>query len=447
MVGQAPFVGYTVADFAAGPDLEVSVDTSLLETTEEPEWFIAIASERKVAIDAFMVVELRLADVRGALGAAATAPPVSVDDKVALAEAQTKVAVLTAELEKHEGRLKDVDMRAGDAHVRAERLTHQIRDMDEELRRQRDRATKLTKQLDDEKKARTKAEVELGLSRGRTDVPGAKERIEQLAAELSEARSRISDLEEQNTRLSTTGREPDAAITARISELEAALARAEAQRATVARRAEALEEALTDTIRGRDDLAEKNIALEKRAAELTRERETISEALIAEQNALEERLRERGHRIASLERELREGLRVGRELLAALEAREEERPGGTTGGTDGAAPPAPPANGPTEVARAQLDTLAARAARAEADLKAAEWRIAQLEQTLLAEERGYLEPETVELQLEQALLAAQQEIAELRRAAGPEGSHVVRGVIEQSVLLHQVASQSNGHQP
>ena len=30
MVGQAPFVGYTVADFAPGGEPEVSVDTSLL---------------------------------------------------------------------------------------------------------------------------------------------------------------------------------------------------------------------------------------------------------------------------------------------------------------------------------------------------------------------------------------------------------------------------------
>ncbi|UQA62148.1 hypothetical protein [Polyangium aurulentum] len=521
MIGQAPFVGYTVADFAAGANLEVSVDTSLLEATEEPEWFIAIASEKKVAVDSFMVVEMSLADVREALGTGArrALSPASTDDKVALAEALARIAVLTAELEAQQERrredarqaevrgagasaaneriteleaqiakLRDVDARAGDSHVRAERLTHQIRDMEEELRRQRDRATKLAKQLDDEKKARTKAEVELGLARGRAELPGAKERIEQLTAELGEARGRVvelavdleaararaaeleaesgssrtrmGDLQERIAHLEAALKEPDPSIANRVAELEAAVARSEAQRSAAARRVESLEEALADAIRGRDDLVAKNIALEKRCADLTTELDTASSSLTPELDALEARLRERGHRITQLERELREGLRVGKELLEQLQERGfEGAPDGSANGEPGtpepeadpsdqppptaAAPvlPGPVASGPSEVVVAQLDTLASRAARAEADLKAAEWRIAQLEHMLVAEERGYLEPATVELQLEQALMAAQQEIASLRRASGPEGGHVGRGVIEQAVLLHQVANE------
>src|ERR1700679_3953821 len=42
MIGQAPFVGYTVADFAPSGEPEVSVDTSLLASSEEPEHFLAI---------------------------------------------------------------------------------------------------------------------------------------------------------------------------------------------------------------------------------------------------------------------------------------------------------------------------------------------------------------------------------------------------------------------
>jgi hypothetical protein len=529
MIGQAPFVGYTVADFAAGADLEVSVDTSLLETTEEPEWFIAIASEKKVSVDSFVVVELRLADMREALGTSAGARPAlsSADDKVALAEAQARIAMLTVELEAQEERrreearhaevraagstamaervadleaqlakLRDVDTRAGDAHVRAERLTHQIRDMDEELRRQRDRATKLAKQLDDEKKARTKAEVELGLARGRADMPGAKERIEQLTAELGEARGRVvelavdleaarartaelegasgtsnkrmGDLQERIAHLEAALKQPDPTAASRIAELEAAVARAESQRAAAARRIESLEEALAAAIRDRDDLAEKNTALEQRSAELSAERDTAATSLAPEINALEAKLRERGHRITLLERELREGVRIGKELIDEIEARggfTVAEPDGSADGGPGtpepevgpaeppAPPPAPPAlvapapSGPTPAVVAQLDTLALRAARAEADLKASEWRIAQLEHQLVAEERGYREPHTVELQLEQALLSAQQEIASLKRAIGPEGGHVGRGVIEQAVLLHQVATELDGLRP
>src|SRR5262249_36481061 len=46
MAGQAPFVGYTVADFAPDGEPDVSVDTSLIDGSEEPELFIAIASDR-----------------------------------------------------------------------------------------------------------------------------------------------------------------------------------------------------------------------------------------------------------------------------------------------------------------------------------------------------------------------------------------------------------------
>ena len=46
-----------------------------------------------------------------------------------------------------------------------------------------------------ERKGRTKAEVELGLSRGPKDVPGTKERIEQLTQEAAMVRSRAMELE------------------------------------------------------------------------------------------------------------------------------------------------------------------------------------------------------------------------------------------------------------
>ena len=212
MLGQAPFVGYTLADFGASGELEVSVDTSLLDVTEEPEIFIAVASERKVSLDPFVVVELALADVRKATGTSdSVVDTAAVEERAkevaargareaeqrAALEEQTARAAQSAarvvELEEKIEKLRDVESRAGDTHVRAERLTHQIRDLEEELRRQRDRATKLAKQLDDEKKARTKAEVELGLSRGPKDVPGAKERIEQLMVEAAAVRSRAME--------------------------------------------------------------------------------------------------------------------------------------------------------------------------------------------------------------------------------------------------------------
>jgi hypothetical protein len=122
-------------------------------------------------------------------------------------------------------------------------------------------------------------------------------------------------------------------------------------------------------------------------------------------------------------------------IIAALESRGEAFAKALEAMTDGAAPELP------DTVTVQLDGLAARAARAEADLEAARWRISQLEQAGIGFDREDVEPTAIAVELEQALLASQQELATLRRAVGPEGEHVAAGVVEQSVLLHQVANQ------
>ncbi len=507
MLGQAPFVGYTLADFGASGELEVSVDTSLLETTEEPEIFIAIASERKLSLDPFVVVELGLGDVRKSLGpttavvdpavqaaqaeaaakeAAERAAERAARDeahRVALEEQKAraeKAEARAADLEQKLEKLREVEARAGDTHVRAERLTHQIRDLEEELFKQRERGTKLAKQLDDEKKARTKAEVELGLSRGPKDAPGAKERIEQLTQEVGSVRSRAMELEGElaaaeigindlvsdradlrervedlERRLAEAKSKPNPAFLDKLQQVEKDLAKVREEKQAVEKNFEAS----AATKQERDRLAETNADLEKRVSEFGAERE----ALVADMEALEGRLRERGQRIATLEAELREGLRVGKELLGELEEARTQAAStnssggpGTSSASNGSGSQTPPGrvSSPMHAAAVveapeipnsvsmQLDALAARAARAEADLETARWRITQLEHAGIGFDREDIEPTAIAVELEQALLASQQELATLRRTAGPEGSHVPAGVIEQAVLLHQVASQT-----
>jgi len=206
MLGQAPFVGYTVADFAPDGDPEVTVDTSLVSNAEQPEWFVAIASERRIQLDPYVVVGLPMVDVADATAPITEEPSTPrraahSEDRAALAEAQTRLIAVTAELEKLReqrrtsrgtarvdlspsetqslrlaelerqqeaagGQLKAAEGRAGDEHVRAERLSHEATDLKTELSQQRDRATRLTKLLDEERKARTKADLELGMLRG-----------------------------------------------------------------------------------------------------------------------------------------------------------------------------------------------------------------------------------------------------------------------------------------
>ncbi|XXT17634.1 hypothetical protein WME94_46130 [Sorangium sp. So ce429] len=502
MIGQAPFVGYTVAEFAPKGEPEVSVDTSILDSSEEPEWFIAVAGERLPRLDAFAVIELPFAGfpvasvgpspealseaegraerLGGELAELRTRHQRDREDAGVRAESAVataaRLAEVEAELEARAARLREVEARAGDTHVRAERLAHQIRDMEEELRSQRDRATRLTKQLDDEKRVRTKVELELGMIRNRPEIAGARDRLDAAIAELDVARARVAELEARPAVAA-----PDPALAARVEELEAAaagtrreLSKAAADRDAARRRAQESERALEEAQRARreataklDELARERDRLEERASRLDRENRALEEqrsaldarrllleariveleqsvtaleqraaelekrdageAAAAEIASLEEALRDRGHVIASLKAQLRESERVGKELVDELgtvfEASAGERGGSgqATGGGPGGAPSG--SGGPGDAAEAlrqQLDALARSAASSEADLRAASWKIAQLERELGEARDTAASPAALHDELEQALVAAQAEIAALRRAAERE---------------------------
>ncbi len=488
MVGQSPFVGYAVADFAQeDEEPEVSVDTSLLEASEEPEWFLAIASERNVALDPFAVVEVPFAALAPSEIEPATAPRGTLAGRPdpRLAEAESRLAMATAELEQMKqrqraeardlearssataamsarlveleaevasktARLRDVEGKVGDDHVRAERLTHDLREMEEELRRQRDRATRLSKQLDDEKKARTKADVELGMIRQKPELSGAKDRLDALAAELDASRARVAELDAARAAAEAERRRPDPALTARVAELEAAMRDAQhevadlaAQRDGAHARVGELEQALAGAERERDELMVQYGSVERRWMALANEREqAASEALSAEVAALEATLRERGATVAKLTADLRESERIAKELLLDL----EELRGGNGAAAGPAGAPAGGSHDETASLEERLDALAQGAARAEADLQAASWKIAELERRLAEAELGRAggAGEVVHRELEQALVAAHQELASLRRALAAESALAAepgRGVVEQSVLLEQVAGQ------
>lgn len=593
MIGQAPFVGYTVADFAPHGEPEVSVDTSLLATSEEPEHFIAIASDRPVTLDAYAVIELPWQDVADAIVPSEATVSARTGERLAMAEAQARVGLLTAELDKlrerageqareaesrvplaaalsaraaelegqlaatgarledeiaaREAKLREVEGRAGDSHVRAERLTNQIRDLDEELRNQRERGTRLSKLLDDEKRARQKAELDLGMVRG----TAGKERIDALSTELAVARAQIADLELQivETRrrppappnAAPPNAAPDPRLLFRLSELEQALsaslreadqaasqrdaalervALAEAARGSVASveaelvaargekteleaRVVVLDAAVTElerrllAERGRAGSADKHasevsarlVAAERHAADASNAAADLAErlagaersagklvaqiadrdrrfgeleaalaaarhqaaaagedrgaadAVAAELASLEAALRERGRVISALERDLRESARVGKELLGELEAAHvwngngaasaavahgsssSVAHGSSSSAAHGSTQGTPSGGG--EDLRGQLDALAHGAARTEADLQAAAWRIAQLERELASargEAGGADQAGTVQIELEQALAAARDEVASLRRALGSAAS-------------------------
>lgn len=469
MVGQAPFVGYTVADFAPGSEPEVSVDTSLLTASEEPEYFIAVAGERTVALEAYAVIELPWAEVVEAQGAApelkleqARARAAREEERLALTEARAHLALVSAELDKvrnqhqaegreaqtrasssavhsarvielelegeaREGRLRELEGRSGDNHVRAERLANQIRDMDEELRRQRDRGTRLAKQLDDEKKARTKAEVELGMIRGLApqgeaattqeprvgaaevvdtfELVAARASITTLTRDLDSAHARILELTQEQAKtqeLSRTARRPppefelaapigpDPKLLQRINELEGAVNAAlrEATEAAVAR------DAAVERARRGEARAQRMLELE--AALVTAE--SARNDRMEQQRWLESQVAAETPRLAEVQRRLAESegqraqsearLADARAESASLERRLTEARG--------------------HIAKLEIDLSSARAALAplEARVAKASQRPADLEQRLATAQARAAD-------LESRLLVAQTRAAEL----------------------------------
>ena len=59
MLGQAPFVGYSVARFGAESEPAVVIDTSLTSEPEEPLAFVAIGSARRIDLDAFTLIQVQ----------------------------------------------------------------------------------------------------------------------------------------------------------------------------------------------------------------------------------------------------------------------------------------------------------------------------------------------------------------------------------------------------
>lgn len=438
MFGQAPFVGYSIVDFSEA-EPEVEVDTSALEEPEAPEWYVAIASERRIDAGAYSIVGLPLADVsRTAPIEPTTMPyrepaPAREDrerDILALTEARTRLSVLTTENEKLREQL-------GEATKNERQLSHASMRVAELERESEDARGKLAELQASLHRAETRAEQAEGevlrlradLETARLDLEAAREepatpRREALAqnerleaarvkAELEASLAKVRDLERQIAALEPPTLRSKEEQAQRLNEQRS---RAEAAEAA----ARSLEDKLAAALRERDAAL---AALEEaqRGAATAGE---IDEAHAADIAALEEQLRERGHEIARLKRELREGERVGKELLLELEDLRAIPPpfsGGSSGrGGDGASQATGSNGGATAAAEGTLlhehsIEAAERAARVEADLVAASWRISQLEREVAERKAGEsVEPGVRERELERALMVAQREIAELR---------------------------------
>jgi len=251
MLGLAPYVGYSVFDFGVEEDPAVSLDPSFIQGgAEEPEWFVALASQDEVACDEFTVVQLPCEDVLATVSGsselrAARELARSAERRVAQIEARSRRAIEKAEL---------------DAAAAREEA-------------QRSGSRRETAELE-------KQQALIGELEARTETADAR----------ADHAAELLDAEEKRT----------------------------AEQKRVIQRLERQLESARDDARERREADRRG---EKELAEAKRKLTSMAslEGLEDEMKSLEERLGERAARVRTLETELREGERIGRELLAELE--------------------------------------------------------------------------------------------------------------------------------
>lgn len=472
MLGQAPFVGYAIVDFSDA-DPNVSVDTSLLEEPEAPEWYIAVASDRPQAIDSYSLVAVPLATIAAAMPDehATIQPPPFIDPSegdVELADARARIAALSAEnerLRESQSILARVEQQASDATARASSLEVRVTEAAAEsaaatlrVHGFERRIEELSAALRDAESARDRAVEVVGdrdrelhemsvkvdtLSNVNTDLRNELTRQAQvLEANESQAqaalRKRITELEAQIVALDPPTLRSKEMREQRIATLEAqrnewvakekelrdTLTENAAQISELARRADAAEAAREALER---DLARRPAAdsLQTLEAAVREERSNVAE-LEAEIARGEAALRRRGRDLVEIQRENAELSRVGKELLRELLGREP-----ATKVHDAAGTPAPKfesVDGDASQLKRRLDDALLEIARREADRVATAWKISQLTRAA-SPEQG---PDDRVKQLERALFLAQQELAKLRLRGPAEPSGEEAALTEQT---------------
>jgi len=206
MVGRGPFVGYTLATLDEAAE-GVALDTRLVDgDPPKPEAFIAVASDSAVALEALAVVQVA-PEVLHTLRAAARGD-------------------LEARVAERDQKLKDVEQASAERWVKLQRLEHGLKELEDEHRKARDKAVRLQKELEDERKLRQRIELDAQMTRRAPELPkgpdlqpeldrvksslaGTEARAASLAAELAAAQARVTAaegaLEESRARVKALG--------------------------------------------------------------------------------------------------------------------------------------------------------------------------------------------------------------------------------------------------
>jgi len=271
MLGQTPFVGYAIADFSASGEPEPALDTSFVPGgAEEPDFFIALASNQEVRLDEFAVIQLPTRRLLRSINAAASPATPSSDLKARDAE----LARLNQWIKELESRASTADERAD--HSETELETERAKFETERAKFEAERA-----KFEAERRAGSELEAryqqELAVARAELDQLRAQGT--QLRAHLDSQSNELSrvtnELAERTRQLAEQAEKSEQASAAELSAFERQLA----ERGAEVRR---LEEHLRTAERtGRELVRE----LERRTAEQSKQANLELERALAEREA------------------------------------------------------------------------------------------------------------------------------------------------------------------
>src|SRR5688572_21003605 len=134
MLGQAPFVGYAVVDFAPDSEPEPVIDSDFVPRgSEEPELFVAVAARHRPNVPGHALVQLPLESVL------AHAAPV---ERPVRPERPAPPLELVRKLEQQEAWIRELEGRAATADERADVAEDELEELRERLAREENSSSK-----------------------------------------------------------------------------------------------------------------------------------------------------------------------------------------------------------------------------------------------------------------------------------------------------------------
>lgn len=399
MIGQAPFVGYAVAELSI-EDPEPTIDSSLAESEgKEPDWFLALASDRNLRLDPFALIELPVQVFSAAHGAdndvLAAAP---AENAPAAGAGTVLINILEAEREAALESLRQQEQALQGERFRADRVAQELAAAREEVDLLRERCRTFDERISDEEARRASLESKLEQSKNDPEMGALRDKLRGSEDRARGAEDRVRGAEDRVRGAEEKLRAAEQRSQAADEKLRAAEQRSQAADDKL-RTAEQRSKQADDKVRLADD---KVRAMEERvraAEERAKSAEAAVQATTGEHETdiskLEAQLRERGQEIKSLRDEVDRRDKLVRELVMTnfpppgVAISNGAVTSGENGSGEGSNGPRLDHSGggaeePSRIAdlSARLDRMATDAARREADLVGARWRIAQLEREL-----------------------------------------------------------------